>query len=80
MGETSIPCQAETRNRLRDDKTAGVSWDRYLNDLLDAAERADGYESGAEVNDLDSLASSIEAIEARTGRIERTLEDMGAKR
>lgn len=76
MGETSIPCREETRDRLRDDKTSGVSWDRYLNDLLDAAERADDYESGAEVNDLGSLASSIETIETRTGRLERQLEEM----
>jgi len=80
MGETSIPCREDTRDRLRDDKTSGVSWDRYLNDLLDAAERADDHANGAEVDGFDSLASSVEAIEQRTGRIERTLEEMGAGR
>jgi hypothetical protein len=80
MGETSIPCQEETRDRLRDDKTVGVSWDRYLNDLLDAAERVDDYENAPEVDGLESLASAVETIETRTGRIERTLEDMGAGR
>lgn len=56
MGETSIPCREDTRDRLRDDKTSGVSWDRYLNDLLDAAERADDHANGAEV---DAIADAV---------------------
>lgn len=76
MGETSIPCTETTRDRLRDDKTAGVSWDRYLNDLLDAAERADDHENGASVDGLSSLADSVETIEMRTNRLERMLEDL----
>ena len=56
MGETSIPCREDTRDRLRDDKTSGVSWDRYLNDLLDAAERADDAANGAEV---DAIADAV---------------------
>jgi hypothetical protein len=56
MGETSIPCREDTRDRLRDDKTSGVSWDRYLNDLLDAAERADDHANGA---DVDAIADAV---------------------
>ena len=37
MGETSIPCTEATRDRLRDDKPQGVSWDRYLKQLADGA-------------------------------------------
>jgi NAD(P)-dependent dehydrogenase (short-subunit alcohol dehydrogenase family) len=76
VGETSIPCTESTRDRLRDDKTTGVSWDRYLNDLLDAAERVDDYENGADVTDLSSLADAVETVETRTGKIERMLEEV----
>jgi hypothetical protein len=71
MGETSIPCTEATRDVLREDKTPGVSWDRYLTDLLADAKRAtDGGD------DVDSLASAIETIETRTGRMERQLEQL----
>jgi hypothetical protein len=79
MGETSIPCREETRDRLRDDKTSGVSWDRYLNDLLDAEERADDHENAGDVDGFSSLASSVESIEGRIGTIERKLDDMEAR-
>lgn len=75
MGETSIPCTEATRNRLRDGKTSGVSWDRYLNDLLDAAERADDYENSSTDVTVE-LADAVKTIEERTGRIERTLDEV----
>ena len=81
MGETSIPCRAETRDRLRDDKTAGVSWDRYLNDLLDAAERADDHEAGVPIGEqLDRIQSAAETAEERTGTIERKVDELGGGR
>lgn len=75
MGETSIPCTEATRDRLRDDKTPGVSWDRYLTDLLDDAQRARTAD-GPNAEDLSSLAASLETVETRTGRIERILDDV----
>jgi len=35
MGQTSIPCSKAMRDRLRDEKPQGVSWDKFLDDLLE---------------------------------------------
>jgi len=74
MGETSIPCREATRNRLDDIRGGRYrSWDEFLNDMADTFEDGDG---GVETGDVPEIARSVEAIEERTGRIERTLEDL----
>jgi len=81
MGETSIPCGESTRDRL--DELRGdeyKSWDAFLNHLADVWEQSEptyeatipeGSDSGFE-----DIAEAVETIEERTGRIERTLEDL----
>mgnify|MGYP000344252145 CR=1 FL=1 len=72
MGETSIPCREETRDRLSDLRgNEYKSWDAFLNHLADEFNG-----DGADVSGLDSMGRSIETVEERTGRIERLLEDL----
>lgn len=52
---------------LRDDKDDQQSWPHYLEEQC---------LHGGDVDDLHSLARAVETIEERTGRIERTLEDL----
>jgi hypothetical protein len=76
MGETSIPCREETRDRLdalRDGQYK--SWDAFLNHLADVWEQRDEATAG-EFAGLESLESSVETIEERTGRVERILESL----
>jgi len=49
MGWTSITLTEATRDILRDDKPEGVSWDRYLTDLVDDTE---GGESTVSYDDV----------------------------
>jgi len=73
MGKTSIPCNEATRDRLDDLRDGQYkSWDAFLNQLADDWQG----ESDTTVDGLDSLARAMETVEERTGRIERTLEDL----
>lgn len=81
MGESSLPCGTSTRERLEEMRGENFrSWDAFLNYLGDMFEEYDeeyansGFDDG--VADLESLASSVETVEERTGRIERTLEEL----
>jgi len=62
-------------NRLKEDKGAHRSWPQYFEDQL-----ADDDDDMDAPVDMDVLKSSLETVEKRTGKIERTLEDMGGHR
>lgn len=66
--------------------TQGVDVDELatqLEDALDTASMADdpGTRVGGElVESLEEIQAAVSTVEERTGRVERTLEDMGAHR
>ena len=68
------------------DAGGGVDVDELatkLEDALDTASMADdpGTRVGGElVESLEEIQASVSTVEERTGRVERTLEDMGARR
>lgn len=77
MGETSIPCEEETRDRLtelRGDRYK--SWDGFLMHMADVWEQRE-QDSDDDFAGLESLEASVQTIETRTGRIEREIENLG---
>jgi len=76
MGEqTSIPVTRDARDELADTKPDGMSWSDYLVALRDESDQLKEIAMGGEP-DLGELRSSVETIEARTGRIERQLDEV----
>jgi hypothetical protein len=85
MGQTTIPCSETTHERLEDLRGGDFrSWDAFLNALADAYED-DGTDdlgvAGSTISGpvLDDIQKSLETVETRTGRIEKTLEDLGGR-
>lgn len=71
MGEqTSIPCSREARDAHAAQKPDDVSWTDYLLALADEREIA------TVDPDLERIEATLATLEERTGRIERTLEEV----
>jgi len=67
---------------LRDDKDDQQSWPHYLEEqcLHESAETAACVFGEVSDDGFEDLAEALATVEERTGRIERTLEDLGGRR
>ena len=71
MARKNLKLPEELFNALRDDKDDEQSWPHYFEEQC-----LHGGGEAAEVQGFEELARSVETVEERTGRIERTLEDL----
>lgn len=75
MGQTSIPCTEEARDRLAKQKPDDMTWSEFLRGA--AGDDVVGSPRVGEVADeLASVQDAIATVEERTGRIERMLEEV----
>lgn len=71
MGQTSIPCDSEVRDRLAEDKPADTSWSEYLSILHSDQEIV--IESEASIPEGDRIAEHLSRLEGRLKDLETTI-------
>jgi len=80
MGQTSIPCTTDARDRLAEMKPDDMSWSEFLYGVAEDTEPIGRPQADEVAEELTAIKEALETVEERTGRIERTLEDLGGRR
>jgi hypothetical protein len=76
MGQTSIPCTTDARDRLAAMKPEDMNWSEFLFGLAEDGEVHGRPDVDGVAEELQSINSALETVEQRTGNIERTLENL----
>jgi uncharacterized coiled-coil protein SlyX len=71
MGQTSIPCDSEVRDRLAEDKPEDASWSEYLSILHSDQEIV--IESEASIPEGERIAEHLRRLEGRLKDLETTI-------